>query len=671
VHGFLLAACYLALGATAAPPTHPSIKPLTATESATWTMYVVPLPKNITITGQITCRPEQVTLEVPDDAPPLVRRAAEELRRSLGHRMEIPSAPTPVFTLVLRTGGSDTSELSQLKNSDQAYRIVPLKNQAGLKLVALGPHGLYYAAQTLRQLIEAKATDRFVTLPILTVTDWPDIADRGVWGTDTPHHIPWLAGRKFNYMEQVATILIDENKQPVVGMREPRRRMLDEGPRYGINPVPAIVHLERLGSKGVYDAYPDLKGQGPNVHPGAACYSNPKIVDILADWILGCARLPGVSEVDVWMTENLGKKTGCQCPKCRGKNRDLLEARAILAAWEKAKQKIPSLRLRLLTTEETFDSDEQIITLAPPGVTIWYYHSLTTYSNRETPIIPPALAQLARRGHRIGVVPDFGVKSAFPQPFTGAHFVRYRMNEFVDKHIAAVLGYPRPGVAYCDFNMEAAAEWSWNAKGRSTREFARSWAVRRRLPDPELFAEWSETIGPVAWDVYGSEWPRGEMRTALDTVATQLVQGTLPELGEVLWGVYPKPWGDIKTPEQLNNDVARAAHALALAHQMGIPRFIEESRVIQGYIGSLKALYELKQLIRPTGLLKENKQAAGRYFQDYIDSLRQAQDGIVRWEQAIVSTRGQRLIASRTTEVLDTLIEEMKKTAAKLGCSLE
>ena len=51
----------------------------------------------------------------------------------------------------------------------------------------------------------------------------------------------------------------------------------------------------------------------------------------------------------------------------------------------------------------------------------------------------------------------------------------------------------------------------------------------------------------MAWDVYGSEWPRGEMRRALQTVAVQLEQGALPELGKVLWGIYPKPWGGIES----------------------------------------------------------------------------------------------------------------------------
>jgi len=650
-----------------------SVEPaaITPAERLAWVRHTVPLPKKIDITARLTCRADQVTIEAPADAAPLVGHAVQELYESLGVSGEQTHTKQPAFTILLQQGGPEASDLSKLNNSDQACRIIPLTDRTGLKLIALTPRGLYYAAKTLQQLIRARAADNNVTLPILTVTDWPDIADRGLWGSDSPFHIRWLADRKLNYMEQVAANTLDENKRPVVTMSETRGRMLTEGPACGFQPVPALVHLERLGGRGVYKAYPDLKAKGEGVHEGAACYSNPKIVEILAGWIVGCARLPGVTEVDVWMTENLAKKPGCQCDKCRPENRDLLEARVILAAWQEAKKTAPGIGLRVLLTEETADSNQQIIDLLPPEVTFWYYHSLTTYDNRETQIIPDYLVQLARQGHRIGVVPDYSVACGNLQPFTGAHFIRYRMNEFADKNISALLGYARPRVYYADFNTEAAGEWSWNARGRSTREFALSWAVRQGLKDPEAFADWSETLGPVAWDIYGSDWPRGELRKSLDTVAVQLEKGTLPELGAVLWEVYPKPWGDIKSVQHLEQDVADAAQALRMARAMNIPRCIHESLLIQGYINSLKALYELKQIVTPEGIAAGRQADACRHFQAYVDGLRQAGKGVVEWEKAIGPRPGHPSIAHVTTEILDTLITDMTGVAARLGCKLK
>ena len=646
-------------------------------EALGWIRHTIPLPKQIEISGKVILPTGQVALETGDLSTLLAKQAVKELREVLGEMADEPSQP---FRIVFQLGGDEASVLKDLKNSDQAYRIVPTKKNDGLQLIALTPRGLYYAAKTLQQLIRPTLTNDMVAMPILTVTDWPDMADRGVWGTDTPLHMRWLGDRKINYMEQVASTFIDKDKRAVATMNTRRKRMIDEGPMYGFNPVPALVHLERLDSKGIYEAHPELKGIGENVHPGAACYSNPKIVDILAEWMIECARLPGVTEIDAWMTENLGGKPGCQCDKCRRGNRDLLEARAILNAWNKAKKTIPDIGLRILVSEETADSNEQILAILPKNVTFWYYHSLTTYSNHKTEIIPDYVEAMAAKGYRMGIVPDIGVKGGHAQPFTSAHFIRYRMNEFVSKNIAAMLGYPRPRVYYSNFNMEAAAEWSWNAKGRSTREFALSWAIREGYDDPETFADWSETLGPVSWDVYGSEWPRGELRcqkksednsSDLKTVGQQLKNGTLPELGEVLWEVFPKPWGDIKSVAQLNDDVTKAAQAVKMAQSMNIERYLQESRVIQGYINSLKALYELKQIVTSDGIAANRRETAGTCFQIYIDSLRQAQDALPKWEDGIGPWPGHPRATPPTVKFLQTLIDDMTDAANDLGFELQ
>jgi len=640
-------------------------------DALAWVRHTTPLPKQIEITGWLAVPPNKVAFNASDPSAPLVVEAVRELRESLNQLPGTGNPATKQFTITLQLAGTQAQDLTGLKNSDQSYHIFSNEREDGLQLVALTPKGLYYASKTLQQLIKAKRTNEKVMMPVLTVTDWPDMADRGLWGTDTQLHMRWLSDRKFNYMEQIASTLVDTNKHSIVTMNETRGRMLVEGPTFGFNPVPAIVHLERLGGRGVYKAFPEVKGKGKGVHEGAACYSNPKIVDILADWIVGCARLPGVTEVDVWMTENLTKKPGCQCDKCRLENRDLLEARAIIAAWEKAKKSIPHVGLRILGTEETYDSNEKILAMLPKEVTFWYYHSLYTYSNREMQIIPRYLELLAKQGRRMGVVSDIGAKGSYAEPFTGSQFIRYRMHEFADKSIAAMLGYPRPRVYYSDFNTEAAAEWSWNAKGRSAREFAISWAVRHGYNNPELFAEWSETLGPVSWDIFGSEWPRGEARKNQKSVAEQVSDGKLPELGTALWGAFPKPWGEIKSVQQLNDDVAQAARAVELARDVGIPRYLQESRVIQGYIGSLNALYELKQVANAGKVSGDKSPTAGKFFQSYIDSLRQAQDALAKWEDAVGPLPGHPRVTPKTIALLQTLIDEMIKVAAERGFQLK
>jgi hypothetical protein len=649
-----------AAGTRAAEP-----QPISPEQAQQWIRCTVPLPKEIQIAGEAVVPGDGVAIVFEAGSAALVEQAARELREAMCGSPDLIEVPDPQFTIRLQVGGAESAVLQTYSNSNHAYRIVSDAGQGVLNLIALTPHGVYYASKTVGQLIKGRRQGAQVAMPVMTVTDWPDMADRGMWGVDGAVHTRWFSDRKMNYVEEIAAVYVDAAGQTVAAIKDFNVPLHTQGPTYGINPVPAIPHLELMAGKGVFEAYPELKGQGPNVHPGAACYSNPGIFDILAGWIRGCAVLGGVTEVDVWMTENLGSKTGCQCALCKPQNRDVLELQAILNGWERAKQQFPNLGLRVLTSEETDDSNEELLDMLPAGVTFWYYQSLLTYNTREVPMVPSYLQAAALRGQRVGIVPSLSPSTigGIVNPFSSAQFVRYRMNEFVSKGLAGLISYPTPRVFYYAFNVEASAEWSWNAAGRSAHEFALSWAVRQGLSDPELFAQWSDALGPVAWDVYGSAWPVDEVRNSLTGVADQLKSGTLPALGAVLWGIYPKPWGDIKTVQQLDNDVAAAGQAVAIANQMGVPQFRQESLVVQGYIQSLKALYELKQRILPGGSIAPgNEQSANQYFQMYVNGLAQAKAAVVAWEQTLptdlINTSGP--LTGGTTGLLDTLIAEMR-----------
>ena len=110
-------------------------------------------------------------------------------------------------------------------------------------------------------------------------------------------------------------------------------------------------------------------------------------------------------------------------------------------------------------------------------------------------MIRPYLVEIASKGGWVGVCPNLCPIVGFWQPMTGAE-----LHPLPDERIRGqeVLGPDRlcrPSIRYCRFNTEAAAEWTWNAKGRSPQSSPLSWAVREGLRDPEKFAEWSETIG--------------------------------------------------------------------------------------------------------------------------------------------------------------------------------
>ena len=667
-----LLAVLLLVAVVAGPTRAESAEPLqvSMSEATDWVHHLVPLPKQLELKAKVIVPSRRVAVTAPAQAAPLITQAVRELRESLGQPESGSGGLLPAFTVNLRLGGVEAEKLGDLKNADQAYRVIPDADRASLALVARTPHGLYYASKTLQQLVRARAADGRVAIPLIDITDWPDMATRGIWGLDASSQVRWLSDRKFNYMEQIASSRIDQHKRPISGLASFKQQMVKDGPTYGISPVPAILHLEQISSRGLFEHYPEVKGKGEGIHEGAICYSNPVFTDILAEWMIGYLSMPGVDEVDVWMAENLGGKPGCQCDGCKNGNRDLLELRAILAAWEKARERMPNARLSILTSEETDDSNKQILQALPSDIRFWYYHSLLTYCTSEIPMVPGYLAESAARGRQVGVCLNLSPHATNYQPMTGAQFIHYRMTEFVEKKVSGFLGYPTPRVVYFPFNTEAAAEWSWNAKGRSPRDFAYSWAVRAGMSDPELFTEWAITHGEVAWDVYGSEYPAGEARKATGKLATQLEKGKLPEIGYVLWGIYPKPWGDIKTVEQLNRDVKLAGRSVELARRLDNPTLLHESLTIQGYTQSLKALYELKQLVTPDGVAAADRASARRYFQMYVNSLTQARSHLAKWETSVAGIPRPRHVV-KVCELLDQMIREMTRVASELGLAVQ
>lgn len=639
--------------------------PVSARDAEAWIRHTVPLPKQIEIKSKVTVPAARIQIEGPAHAGVLGKQAVDELRERVGPRGAAGKTGDTAFRLSLEIPEGKTAGLAALKNADQAYQIIPGNAATSLRLVALTPRGLYYAAKTMRQLLRVKA-DGQVEIPLARVTDWPDMEKRGLWGSDCCAHLRWMADRKLNLAEQIADRGVDAQGKPYARLKGGQEPMVEEGPRYAVEPVPVVLHLEQVAGKGLFRAYPELKARGGQ--EGAICYSKPGFAGILADWLVQLSSLPGVSEVDVWMAENLHQQGGCQCADCRKEDRNLLELRTILAAWQKARERLPELTIFVLTSEETEKSNPRLLRELPPEVKLWYYHSLLTYNTSETPMLRNYLADAAKAGHWVGVCPSVTAFVNFAHPFTGADFVHYRLNEFVDKGMSGLIGYATPRVHYSLFNVEAVAEWSWNARGRAPREFALSWAVRRGMRDPAKFAAWSETLGPVAWDVYGSEWPGGELRNHPAPVAQRLRQGELGGLGSNLWGVYRSPWGDIKSLPQLNMDVARADRAVEMARELEDAAIVQESLVVQGYMRSLKALYELRRIIKPEKPVPpDRREAARRFFTMYADGLKQAAAALPGWEEAVRKPGETQRFTARPVEVIRGMVEQMQAVRTELG----
>jgi hypothetical protein len=299
-------------------------------------------------------------------------------------------------------------------------------------------------------------------------------------------------------------------------------------------------------------------------------------------------------------------------------------------------------------------------------VKLWYYHSLLTYTAMERPMITGETAKLAAGGHWVGVCPSLVAHVGFPEPFTSGQFVQSRVREFTSKKLRGIIGYPSPRVRYARYNVEAMAEWTWNPQGRTLREFAVAWATREHIRDPEKFAEWTELHGPAAWDVYGSDWPAGEQRKVPGQVAELLRKGELPPLGEVKWGIYPAPWGDIKSAAQLDADVQTAARVVTLAREIGVEEFLQESLVVQGYVNALKALWELKRIVTPQGVAPENRGAATAQFEAYNTAVRQSLKALPAWEHTVAAPNSREAYVRKPEEKLREMLTQMHATASQV-----
>ncbi len=189
------------------------------------------------------------------------------------------------------------------------------------------------------------------------------------------------------------------------------------------------------------------------------------------------------------------------------------------------------------------------------------------------------------KGGWLGVCPQLTASWRIVSPFTGAHFIHARMSEFVTKRLRYLYGMPP-----LRFDI-GISMWRQRQNGRGITRgelpenspslglFDRAWR------DPEAVGEWSEILGPVAWDVYAC-W--NSVSVVFGRVVQLIRGGTAVRPGE-------GPLSEINSGEQLADDLARAEKALGLARKMGHPKLIAESSVIVAYMEILSSLPEISE----------------------------------------------------------------------------
>ncbi len=634
-------------------------------EQARWLRWTLPLPRQIEIPRKVVLSPDEVGIFLERDAGPAAQTAADQLRTLFVERAGVePDGDGFGIRLGVcdedgKVGGRpavDRDRLEAVKNADQAYAIVP-RGDNGLVLTALTDNGIYYAAQTLRQLLEANLSEEQVEVPLAEVLDWPDLEERGEWGGSCVRDIEWMAARKMNLVEVHSDETVSEDGAATADF--PDETAL-RGRNHATNVVPIITHLDHLLRTGIYDAYPQLIGEGYDIENPkrgliAPCASQPEFTDVLAGWMDGLASTEGVTDINCWLSEIRGIQ--CQCEECQKVGQFVLEARAVVKAWRRVQPDHPDVNLRLLLTQGSWETNDQILADTPLDIGVTYYSGSKTYDSSREPMIYDVLEEDVERGRWMGCYPQLTPSWRIVCPWTGPQFVHFRMNEFVDDGLACLCGYATPDNRCWDFNIQAAAEWSWNAKGRSPREFAAAWATREGYDDPDAVAQWAMQMGEVGWDLYGSDIPYPQF---FGRASNYVKQGSVPEFGEGMFRYFP-------SLEHLDNHIETAQWAAEQAEQWGAPTLQHEAEAVGGMLRMMRAIYDLGTALSNDELAMQPKREAlneGMYA--LVVAGDDAQSGLRDWRDSIEGWSG----ASRfddTLEVIGDTVSEVGKHLAKFG----
>ena len=597
-----------------------------------WTSYLLPRPQEIRIADSVRCKPSEVGIALRDQAGPIEQQGAAELEALFAEKGR--SKPDGRgFTIdigVAEATSAAMARLQRLSRKAQAYLIEP-QGRDRLVLTSADERGVYYACQTLIQLLEPEMSRDQVHIPLAEVMDWPDMDERGLWNFPEPEAwIPWLVTLKLNYGKMASTQL-----HPIERGRRNRatidRELLEAARRRAFNYLPYILHLNFLHDCGLFRAYPELAGKGDGALTGryfahkagnqhrVPCASQPLLVQILQEWMEDIAG-QGAGEVSCWLSERPGQ---CGCLECTAVGQFVLEARAFVAAWRRAQTHHPNLQIRIFLSTTTTERDYRVLDELPPAVKIERACAteLERVLHRPRDLMAnPLLDHYAAEGRWIA---SYDVPIAangrvdtpeFKVPQRSAHRVRDYIGQLVRRGYSGAYGmmaWGGPERQICSFNIHAVAEWAWNSRGRDEAEFAVAWARREGYAKPEVVAEWAALMGPVEFDVYDSDFP---ICYSWGRAAAMVQQRQRPYLGEGMFRYY-------LAVEDFDAKTAVCDRALAIVQDLGEADLAHETQVVRSYVELARGVYWVAEQVATLDLAELENQAL---VQGSLDQLQKA-----------------------------------------------
>lgn len=551
-----------------------------------------------------------------------------------------------------------------MPHPEQAYIIRPI-GSSGLVVAGLDDKGIYYGIQTLRQLLTARLTKTAVIVPLVTVTDWPDFEERGLWnsGLSSPTQLPWLAGMKLNFEHINHPLDFDPDAPrcpplPMQHIREARKRAFHIMPHcwhydfWSNSPEMRKNYTELVGKKEL--ARNPSTRANPGYHPEARCpcASSPLLRKLLAEWMESAAK-QGIRELSLWLTEY--QPSTCGCDQCVGEGSHQLvrETRESIHAVQDAQRKYPDLVARLFITFNVANPDEE----AACREALAMVPTQETIRVEAVYLLQRPFDDYARAGNWVS---NYGIAAALGNSYRSRGALRLQINPDPEKfrervahlHDAGYEGLYNPSSVnaggeekgeverhLCDFHVSMLAEWFWNVKGREAADFIRAWVTSRRDAQIEETVRWIEEMLPIESAVLLAMNDLADMADAVrNDDALQL--GKAPGLAEFL------------DEESFEERIWAAERCGALAEEMGQADMEAESRCVAS---QLKLLREIYCLSRAAAERDEEKKA------EHLREVSTQIAGVVAAARA--QTRAWRTMPVSAAEKLDEFTEEFWRGA--------
>jgi len=567
-----------------------------------WLRCTLPLPHEITIRKANAVPPQDIGVRVAEGAGDIEQNAVAQLKQfikdrtgaePLGNAFEIVLGVLDRDGRVCGAAVANAERLKTLPNSGQAYLIQPV-GDTKLVLAALAPEGVFYAAQTLKQLLSKNIGKDSVSVPLAAVTDWPDMDQRGLWnvGYKTPGLIPWLASAKLNFAQFGAGIVLKKGARaqcPTLPMEQ-----IIQARSCAFLLMPHLAHFDYWWRYGRDKVYPELVGKGDGARNpcytwGGAfklcrcpCLATPLFQRLVTEWIESAAE-QGVREFSLWLSEHT---CHCECEACLkdGPRQMQRETRACVQAVMAALKKCPSLQGRIFFTmlkgDAVKDSYECLEMLRPE------VKAERVYGRNE------AFDKYAADGHWLAtysgprVGPGYFTTRYMADEIRNSireyHDLKYSALYFLGRMMAPYELYGHWEKTFCNYGYSAVAEWTWNVKGRNMHDFAQAWATINGLAHPERFAAWIDVVRPVESLV--RYWELSQTSNWIKAAAELNNRKSTP------------PWiAKLPKPEKMKGMLAACDRALPIAASVKDQSVLLETQYLRAY---LQAMVQFRDLQR-------------------------------------------------------------------------